>query len=131
MIDSKYYVTVTAICRRLFTIPYPHCVGFPFIIRSSSSSIEKLKELHPQDNLKAADSRLYRHKLYYFGLYYIICFPVKENLWIMRWVSVLDVLVFKATHRPFKRAYRGLHWPKTHCCTSAGQEYRPAKTPLA
>jgi len=73
------------------------------IIRSSSSSIEKLKELHPQDDLKAADSRLYRHELYYFGLYYIICFPVKENLWIMRWVSVLDVLVFKATHRPFKR----------------------------
>ena len=59
------------------------------IIRCSSSSIEKLKELRPQDDLKAADSRLYRHKLYYFGLYYIICFPVKENLWIMRGYTFL------------------------------------------
>jgi hypothetical protein len=44
--------------------------------------VGKLQELRPQDDLKATDARLRRHKLRQLHFIQICHPPVKENLWV-------------------------------------------------
>ena len=61
---------------------------------------EKIQELRPLDDLKSADAQAQVSLILSIPNY----LPSRQGKSLdYEWVSILDVVVFKAPHRPFKR----------------------------